>query len=557
MPEIQPRYIKLAELFSNRLFRIPPYQRAYSWQAKHRSDLFSDIERSYSGKNDSDHFMATVVGLRREKRSIITDEYQVIDIVDGQQRITTLILLFKAIHKSLDRANNIERRVADDLKELLVKPDETSLLLLQTNHDSSGYFAHYIRSDAIPDDSLVSTLADRNLVNAMRECEGFVDSWKADGGGVVDLYGHLKNRLTFIFHEIGEEKLVYTVFEVLNNRGLSVSWFDRLKSMLMAVVFEAETGNNREIIGELHRLWSEMYHTMGIRLGLSNETLRFAATLYSDNVPNRLLGEGDSVELLRARGSEPRTVVETAQWLLDVTKAVDRVASMERRSHTVTRISQARLLASAIFLCSQDWVANERDRVLTRWERVTFRIYGLYRKDARTAVGSYIRLSWKILNKGLSPADVIREIDTIGSEYPIDGALNEIRTIDWYSTRREEVRYLFWRYEEFLSKRSGQRFTNEQWDRIWRSSVADTIEHILPQSSGHDHVHWLGNLLLLPPGLNSQLGAQAPKVKATSYRRTGLLIADDAASYSGKWSKLKILEREDRLIEWAKQEGGE
>ena len=557
MPEIQPRYIKLAELFSNRLFRIPQYQRAYSWQEKQRTDLFSDIVRSYTAQNNSDHFMATVVGLRREKTSIITDEYQIIEIVDGQQRITTLILLIKAIDKSLDRSDGIEKRIGDELTELLIKPDATSLLLLQTNHDNSGYFANYIRCDAIPDDSSVRTLADRNLVDAMKECEEFVDSWKRENRSLVDLYGHLKNRLTFIFHEVGEEKLVYTVFEVLNNRGLSVSWFDRLKSMLMAVVFEAETGNNTEIIDELHGLWSEMYKVIGIRLGINNETLRFAATLRNSNVPNKLLSEGDSVELLRTRGAEPRTVVETAQWLLEVTKAVHSVASMERLSHTVTRISQARLLASSIVLCSRNWTTSDKERVLKRWENVTFRIYGMYKKDARTAVGSYVRLSWKIMNEGLSSDDVISELGTIGNDYPIEEAVSELRATDWYSTRRDEVRYLFWKYEESLARRNGQRFTNEQWDRIWRSSFSDTIEHILPQSTGKEHVHWLGNLLLLPPGLNSQLGAQTPKRKASSYRSTGLLIAEDAASYSGRWNKQTILEREDRLLEWAKQEWGE
>jgi hypothetical protein len=497
--------------------------------------------------------MATVVGLRREKKTIITDEYQVIEIVDGQQRITTLILLLKSIEKTLDASGHVERRTETELNELLIKQDDTSLLLLQTNHDHSEFFAHYIRSGIVPGDSDVSTLADRHLVEAMRQCEEFVGQWMARGRGVVELYGHLKNRLTFIFHEIGEEKLVYTVFEVLNNRGLSVSWFDRLKSMLMAVVFEAETGNQVEIIDELHDLWSKMYQVLGVRLGLSSEALRFAATLRSGSLPNRVLSEEDSVELFRASGEQPRDVVETAQWLLDVTREVDSIASMERLAHTVTRISQARLLASAILIRSRQWDESDKESVLTRWESVTFRIYGLHKKDARTAVGDYVRLSWKTINESLSASEVMDDLEAIGTDYPINEIVEELRVADWYSTRKDEVRYFLWKYEEYLAKENGQNFTNEQWDRIWKRSPAETIEHILPQSTGRDYVHWLGNLLLLPPGLNSKLGARGPKSKAEEYRKTGLLIADDVASYSGKWSKQKIVERGDRLLEWATQ----
>jgi hypothetical protein len=57
----------------------------------------------------------------------------------------------------------------------------------------------------------------------------------------------VKNRLTFIFHELDDEATVYTVFEVLNSRGLAVPWFDRLKSLLMGIAFEHGSGNKSEV----------------------------------------------------------------------------------------------------------------------------------------------------------------------------------------------------------------------------------------------------------------------------------------------------------------------
>ncbi len=92
MLNIRPEYLTLDQLLAKRLFRIPHYQRAYSWTSKERSDMFKDISK-LKDKPDNSHFMATIVGLHRETKTIVTDQYNVIEIVDGQQRLTTLVLL--------------------------------------------------------------------------------------------------------------------------------------------------------------------------------------------------------------------------------------------------------------------------------------------------------------------------------------------------------------------------------------------------------------------------------------------------------------------------------
>jgi uncharacterized protein with ParB-like and HNH nuclease domain len=130
---IQPKFLTLSDLFANRLFRIPQYQRSYSWSTKERHDMFDDIAR-LRNRPEQRHFMATVVGLNRGLKTIITDEYSVIEVVDGQQRLTTLVVLLKAIQLSL--ANH--SKLAAELQAILIKQDELSLILLQMNHDPNG-----------------------------------------------------------------------------------------------------------------------------------------------------------------------------------------------------------------------------------------------------------------------------------------------------------------------------------------------------------------------------------------------------------------------------------
>lgn len=549
---IAPEYSSLIKLLSNRLFKIPPYQRAYSWGTREREDLFSDIRKSYEAQNNNDHFMATIVGLCRKEITIGTDEFKEVDIVDGQQRLTTLILLFKAIAEALDRSNRDEKKTGEQIDEFLVKQDKTSLLLLQTNHDGSEYFADYIRHGKETDNE-AETLADRAILLAIKECKKFVKEWRDSHDSLDDLVIHLKNRLTFIFHEIGDEKLVYTVFEVLNSRGLAVSSLDRLKSMLMSIVFEAEGGNKDETIKEIHELWAGIYRIIGLRQGLSTESLRFAATLRSEDSPSRPLGEEDAVQLLlKIPERKPEKVIEVTKWVKSVTEAVDKLRKDQRRN-AVTKIVQARLVAVAVNLRS-DLTTEDRNKILRRWENVTFRIYGMYGHDARTSVGDYTRLAWKIIEGKLSVNEIMEELSSIGRRYPSNEAAKKLQKKDCYSSWKEELRYFFRRYEEHLA---GPKFNNEHWHHIWRVSASDSIEHILPQKTEKSYLHWLGNLVILSPGTNSTLGAKQPKDKADEYRKTGLLIAGDVANRItkvGKWRRLDIIKREEELINWAKKE---
>ena len=385
MFDIQPRYVTLHELIQDRLFRIPDYQRSYSWVHKQRQDLFADIKLAYAKGIDRTHFMATIVGLQTNTVPVGTTNHSVVDIVDGQQRLTTLIILLKAISCSANIATPEHKRIRKEIESVLVKDDQATLLLLQTNHDTSDYFKRYMREGIHAKVGEANTVADREILSAIEDCESFVEEWLEDGQSLVDLVSLLKNRLTFVLHEIGDEALVYTVFEVLNSRGLEVSWFDRLKSMLMAAIFESDAANRDELIDEVHLSWTNIYRLVGLNLGIRNISMRFAATLRSRTRPSKILGpENATHELLHLSNKDPRGVLDITDWLRDVTTEVDQLDS-DSRLRGVTRINHANLTAIAIRL-RPDLSQHEKATLQRKWEDATFSIYGIRKNDARTGV---------------------------------------------------------------------------------------------------------------------------------------------------------------------------
>lgn len=569
--EIAPQFLSFSQLIANRLFSIPDYQRAYSWKAKQRADLFEDIDK-IDDKDMQFHFMATMVCLRRGKQTIETDDFARLDVVDGQQRLTTLIILCKSLSKALDGTKKNEARLKAELEQALVKDEGQSLLLLRTNHDLSTYYSDYLRAGDAPDPRRASYLADRDLADAIVECENYVGRWKKKNR-LLELGAILKNRLRFIFHEIGDEAIVYTVFEVLNSRGLDVAWLDRTKSALMAVAFEKRKGRAKSgLIAELHSCWSEIYRALGLHQGLSSESLTFAATLRGDVATSKVLGKEASLKtLVDMTKSSAKETLTVSSWMLDVTRTVEALWS-DRRRAAVTKISHARLLAAAIQLSKYD--EGDKLRLLEQWERSTFRVFGMFRRDARTRVGDYVRLARHFTNRrnpssAMLRSDLAKLRELATGEYAIENAVQQLKHANCYEWWEEELRYFLFRYEEHLARELGQKFNNEQWNRIWAESATRSIEHVYPQTpstswrgamgrgrSAGSHLHRLGNLALLPPGLNASIGNKSFEEKKKAYTSTGLLLLKEVVA-KRKWNKQAVEERERRLLDWARTAWGD
>ena len=120
------------------------------------------------------------------------------------------------------------------------------------------------------------------------------------------------------------------------------------------------------------------------------------------------------------------------------------------------------------------------------------------------------------------------------------------------------------RYEEALAESKGQKLNESQWNKIWQDEPSKSIEHIRPQSFGSDDpktsgvfVHRLGNLTMLPPGVNSKLQDDDPRDKAKTYKSCGLLGAIEVAELiqtGKKWNRAAVERREKILVEWARKE---
>jgi hypothetical protein len=570
---IEPRYATLRVLLEDRVFRIPQYQRFYSWQSRQREDLFSDLRNLAAREDDEHHFMATLVCHRtREVEPSGAAAYRVFDLVDGQQRLTTLVLILKSIELSLpeDAAERAE------LAQVIVKPDG-NLVLLQANNANERLFNAYLRDGRHPAKQDIRTHADRNLWDAVRECGAFVDEWRARHGELATLRRLVLNRLGFVVYETAECRVVYGLFEVLNSRGLEVDWLDKCKSILMGRAFDLAGSAvvAEAAIQALQNIWGDIYRQIAQARVPGQEIVRVAATLAYGEAKGKPRSADESLELISAdcdHLDKPRRIAER---LLDVTH---KLVALERNRFLgpVTRVLQARILAVA--LESADFLSEPQlRRVLDQWERVTFRIFGLCGKDARTKVGEYVRLASRIMQGAPGAAsydEVMPALRDLGKDYTIDEAVELVSDPLWYDYP-EECRYFLWRYEEHLARKAGRGATVDEQARqdVWQLRATDSVEHILPRNPepdgpwrgkmrrgrfGRSRDHWenvdrIGNLILLPIDLNVEARRQGFAEKKRIYRRHQLRMIKEVVAQSD-WTLAQIDEREQKLAEWARTE---
>jgi hypothetical protein len=462
----------------------------------------------------------------------------------------------------------------NDLGRILVKRDG-HLILLQTNNANAHIFNRFLRDGALPTNEEIRTHSDNTLASALAECKKFLQSW-SETRTPLELMRLILHRLGFVVYDTEDERVVYTLFEVLNSRGLIVDWLDKTKSVLMGRAFElaASPIAGQAAIENLQAVWANIYLELAKENVPGDEVLRVTSTLYYGPGQGKPQPADESLRLLRDKCTSATTPTQISERLLGVAQKLSKLNANVHHD-AVTEILQARLLAVAIML-AEGVDEQEREKLIQQWERVTFRIFVLYGKDSRAKVGDFVRLAFDIVTSQIETRtynQIMARLRQLGSDYPIDEALKEgLIGKDIYGESPEACRYVLWNYEEHLARSAGSGATVDEHERsqIWKRRAVDSIEHIHPQNPGPrdgwagklidaegverpvgEHVGRIGNLILLPAPLNSEAKTHAFEEKKKIYGRHNLRMVHEVVQ-EVDWSLATISNRETAIVNWAR-----
>jgi len=570
----QPQLLSTSGLFENNLFKIPKYQRPYSWGKSEIEDLFKDIKELFMKNKDGqerEHFMATIVTLRLDNKSKKGKRFPQLQVVDGQQRLTTLSILLKTIALAFEKQNSNE--FAKTINDLLVKNSSEDLIIINTNYDNQSIFFNYIKTGITPrSDFKAITTTEKNLVEAIKQANEFITRFTSTGNSLTELYETIAYSLKFLLHTLNDIKSVYTTFELLNSRGKPVEILDKCKSILMGRVAEMDSYENK--LEQLNTYWANIFLEIGTLKINTEHIVRMAVTILDGKHTRTMRSSEESLDFFKNIEADFNTILTWHRTLQDITKKLAELAK-NNKMKAILKIVQVKFLFVAVLLT--DLEEKDKVSILQQVENVSFRTYGLAQLDSRYEKGKYIELAQKIIEETpeqntLTLAEIKTELKLLGKGYEISKVIKKIANMDLYKTTnwREELRYFMYKYEEHLASRiTGKKIDAKMWNIIWEGTADNSIEHIMPVNAPAKRdwlkatenikkkdlpvlINRLGNLMLLTKKTNSTVRDKSFEKKKKIYKDQSNLLLVEKVCKKRSWNKKQIEEREKELLEAAK-----
>jgi len=594
----------VSQVFSDRIFHVPDYQRGYAWEQQQCQDFVEDLDLLGDGK---EHFLGLLILHAKDGDSAkVLDQrghaYETYDVVDGQQRLTTLVVFLHALQKEMAGCGSLQM-LAQGLEETYLATRDMNgqpMPKLTLNRDTHDFFYGTVleRSQHVQGPTIRSHqfLAEAKghfaaYLDARRQTlrDGFPEWLKAQ-------YLKVTQQLTFVVYTVRSEADAGVVFETMNNRGKGLTELEKVKNYLLYLASKLELPSDHDLARDINDSWTHIFERLMAadlsRVSDEDQLLRAHWFMAYDYDRKKWKGSRSIKErfaLSRYQGRHPALLDDVKAYLSSLRNATVAYCDVFQPSHPsaygafkTDGVLRARLIAAGEKLARLDAPVtflpllmavrikypNNGDvclEALELCERFAFRVYRWLERPAYTGQSWVFRLGHQLFH-GQHLAGVLNEFRAAILYYCPDqriAARFDQQDVDWY--RWPGLKYMLYEYEQHMAEAAGQA-VRMPWDVLTRKQ--DTVEHILPQVqdpggfwaerfTAEEHRRWLhdlGNLTLTFD--NSSLGNKPfPEKKGAigqqgCYAGSKLFIEQAIACYED-WTPKAIEVRRQALATWA------
>lgn len=270
--------LTVTNIFTDTIYRIPDYQRGYSWNIDQLNDFWLDLEQI---QNNSKHYLGvlTLEEASEDRWKTWTDDIWIIKsrnfkpyyVVDGQQRLTTIVLLITAIIESKNIKYLNFNKIEDVRKRFIFdsKPEEVSRsYIFGYEKDNPSY--EFLKTNIFGENSEIhhpkeDTIYTKNLLLAKKFFKDKIANMNEEEINLI--FSKATQRFVFNAYEISSDIDVFVAFETMNNRGKPLTTLELLKNRLIFISTKICNSDRkqkeiklREVINEA---WKAAYHYLG------------------------------------------------------------------------------------------------------------------------------------------------------------------------------------------------------------------------------------------------------------------------------------------------------
>lgn len=286
--------VSLDELFNNKIFRIPDYQRGYAWQTEQLRQFWDDLVNLAEGRS---HYTGLIT-MRKIAADNFADRYKeehwLVDehshrayhIVDGQQRLTTCIVFLQAFVELMRSLPGNKGECDKDIfvSDTLTVHDAVDKYIYRQHpkcifrtykfgYDADNPSYEFFRYKIVGEPAsgtINETLYTLNLTQAKEYFTGHLKKLHESAGaaGLRETYLKVTRSLLFNEYAIEDDFDVYVAFETMNNRGKPLSSLELLKNRLIYLVTlytdkHLDAPSRDELRQRINNVWKGVYHQLG------------------------------------------------------------------------------------------------------------------------------------------------------------------------------------------------------------------------------------------------------------------------------------------------------
>jgi DNA-binding Lrp family transcriptional regulator len=268
---------------TNVLYHVPPYQRECSWQRGEWEDLFDDLIEA-----DGAHFLGTIITLNQ---TLDAADANVLELIDGQQRMTTLTLLmaaaFSILQEQKDQLDDDQKTDLTNLKWQLIHraSGEPRVRPQRQGQNLGDYHAVLTKAglpiDVQPTNWMPSRRIDRCYNHFRKEITELAES---EGLTPVEASTRVltaAKQAIIVKIEVANHADAFVLFESLNNRGVPLTPVDLIKNHLLA---QSERKKIMTVEAAFKR-WNEMLTNLGDNYSNQERFLRQNYNAFKNDLP--------------------------------------------------------------------------------------------------------------------------------------------------------------------------------------------------------------------------------------------------------------------------------
>ncbi|WP_199103725.1 DUF262 domain-containing protein [Aquitalea sp. ASV11] len=563
----------LSKVFTDRIFRIPDYQRGYAWKDREIQDFWNDIinlhdERfHYAGVITLEEVPLDIYKHWADDSWIIRSKsYEPYFVVDGQQRLTTSIILLQSIIDTLADDESINYTPKNKIIDRFIFESRdggiSHSFLFGYSDDLHSYeflkskiFAVYGKQLSEKEETVYTA----NLENAKRFFSEKLKKLSKDE--ISKIYIKLTQKLLFNIYVISDDIDVCMSFETMNNRGRPLSKLELLKNRLIYLttkMFDENKDDIAKVRRTVNENWKMIYHQLGRNKSQPLNDDDFLMSHYS-------IYFHENLKVKRSQGSEfydHRRILTYEKFLLS-DYFIEQKLHCESQSESLS-IAKINKYASDIGLASEAWFGIHNPKL---WPELTQPEVKHLERINRIGIGSnaalllivFLRVKnteqrLKILelienllflfslrmssyyyysyaNGDYIPSDmeviakyINHSIDENGLIQHLSSRIDRIKTdtefikdiIQSFKSRGfygwQGIKYFMYEYEAHLQEKSKQFSPKFSWEDLFDNDDVKTIEHIYPQNAKKQY--WKDNFPKFTPtqreSLRNSLGNLLP-----------------------------------------------